>query len=409
MQNEPSNLDVFIKEMHTWSVQGKKPALASGELRYLLDCRRKRLETRGLVMEETLEHRPEDITGQVDRGGDPISAEIQYQEGLRHVVFRKAGKIIRKIKEPVVFYATLLNRKDYREKEITCPNCGHTAMASEMRDGCPYCGTVFEMEDVWPVFSSYYYVPGIVDRSTMMPNIKRVLRRVFTGTFLILSAVLYFYTNAEYPFWARLPLSLLGGALGGGVMAFTGYYLMGLVLLGKAFRAAGRALTMVGGIRTDKKMEEKMRPYEPDFSYPYFEGRLISLLRAIAFSDRRDQLSLYEGDEDLSFLDTIVDMQYRGASKLQDFAVEDGVFHVRIKAYMDVLRYENRMRRRDESYEVCLEKDVEADDPGFSVQKVQCRSCGSSFDAMHRKTCPYCGKPYRLIHDDWMITSIRRR
>ncbi|MBQ1321696.1 MAG: hypothetical protein IIY53_08675, partial [Solobacterium sp.] len=125
--------------MHAWSVQGKKPALASGELRYLLDCRRKRLETRGLVMEETLEHRPEELTGQVDRGGDPISAEVQYREGMRNVVFRRAGKVIKKIKEPVFFYATLLNRKDYREKEISCPNCGHTAMASEMRDGCPYC------------------------------------------------------------------------------------------------------------------------------------------------------------------------------------------------------------------------------------------------------------------------------
>ena len=102
-------------------------------------------------------------------------------------------------------------------------------------------------------------------------------------------------------------------------------------------------------------------------------------------------------------------MQYRGALELRDFRVEDGAFKVQLRAFMDDLRYEGRVRRRTESFLVTVEKDIAAGgDPGFSLHKVHCRGCGASFDALHRKDCPYCGNPYRLLHDDWMITSIEQ-
>lgn len=168
-------------------------------------------------------------------------------------------------------------------------------------------------------------------------------------------------------------------------------------------------MPLLKGIKTKNKLEEIMKEYESDFSFSYFEGRLISLLRAIAFTNERKDLSIYEGDEDLSFFDHLIDMQYRGSLQLLSSKVHDGIIHLKLKVFMDDLHYNKRVKRKDESFIVSVEKDIDANtDPGFSLCDVSCKNCGASFDALHRKTCLYCHTPYKLIHDDWMITSIKR-
>ncbi len=401
-------LNTFTDEMHLWSQNGPLPALASREMRYVLTCQAERLKALGLTMEESLEHTEGEITGEKAGKGETIDAATMYREGVRLVTFRQNGKILRRIRKPVTFYATMLNKRGYQDFSCTCPNCGHTDMASRMREKCAYCGTVFEIEDAWPVFSSYYFVPGVVERANLGSNLKRVLLRIFLASAVIL-AVLCLILNRDQEAAERIFGAVFGGLAAGGAITFFCYMFYSFFLLGKMFREAGRSMPLLKGMRTEKKLEERMRQYEPDFSYPYFEGRLISLLRAVAYSSRRETLSIYEGSQNLSFLDTLVDMQYRGVLQLLNFQVTDGVIRVRLRAFMDDLRYGRRIRRKDENFIVTMERDVEAgDDPGFQLHQVKCRSCAGSFDAYHRKTCPYCGSAYRLSQDDWMITSIER-
>ena len=56
-----------------------------------------------------------------------------------------------------------------------------------------------------------------------------------------------------------------------------------------------------------------LKRYIPDLSYEFFEEKVISLLRGIVFSDDRKRLTIYDGAEDLSFMDNIVDVEYCGA------------------------------------------------------------------------------------------------
>ena len=399
-------LNRFLDELHDWSLTGAKPKLASREMGYVLDCQEKRLRDFGLTMEQTIDHTEGEISGALARKGARVEARTLYREAVRHLSVRHGDKVVFSEKEPITVYATMLDKPGHHDSTVTCPNCGHEAPASQMREGCPYCGTVFEMEEAWPVFSSSYRVPAIVERSTLMSRIQSTLLKVFIIAAVVM-ALVFWLANADYDPLPRVLVALFGGALSGGMIAFLGYLLYSFTLLGKVFKEAGKSLPLLKGLRTGTKLEAAMRPYEPDFSYAYFEGRLISLLRAIAFTDDRRNLSLYEGSQDLSFLDTLVDMQYRGALELQDFRVEDGVFHVRLRAFMDDLRFEGRLRRKTESFLVTLEKDVAAgDDPEFSLHAVRCRGCGASFDALHHRDCPYCGNPYELVHDDWMITGI---
>ncbi len=54
-------LNAFTDELHDWSVGGKKPLLASKELRYVLDRQRERLDSKGILIEEKVDHTGDEI------------------------------------------------------------------------------------------------------------------------------------------------------------------------------------------------------------------------------------------------------------------------------------------------------------------------------------------------------------
>ena len=400
-------LESFIEQYHKWTLDYTYPFITSTELNYYLSQKKKRLENKGLRIEEDYEHVKGEITGNLERKSDPFSVHILYREARHILKYFRDDKVIASFKEPVVLYASLLDKVGYEDHLIKCDNCGQEAMASVMRNGCPYCGTRFEMEDVYPCFTSFYSVPGLVEREKLKEDIKKYLLIAGIGSALIVF-VLSFISYKEFGILGRILISLFSAVFGGGMFMVSMYMLMSITLLIRAFWEAGRSLPLLGGINTDKKLKEKMKKYDPDFSYAYFEGRLISLFRSIAFSDSRKDLSIYTGDSDLSFLDDVLDLSYRGVSKLQNFAVEEGRIKIDMKIFMHNTYADNKLKRKDENFTVTIEKDGKPDDLNFNITKVHCPNCGSSFDAMHKKKCPYCGSEYKLVHDDWVISNITR-
>lgn len=402
------SLDRFTDELFEWSKKGILPTSASGELRYVLDCQKKRLKKFGMEMEQEIAHTEDEIRGDLSKQGTAINADTLYREAIRRTRFLKDGKKIYERKDPITFYATRLERPGSSDRICICPNCGNSAPASVMRSGCPKCGTVFEIEDVIPVFSSYYSVPAIVERSRLIPSLKKAMILIFVCASLLMT-VLFWIAEKDLPVILHILVSLFYGVFIGGVITFVSYLAYSLFLVLKVFKEAGRSLPLLKGLKTSGKLEEAMKTYEPDFSYPYFEGRLISLFRAIAFSEEREKLSIYEGDQDLSFLDPLVDIQYRGASQLLRFCEEDDILKVKLKIFMNDLYYDGRIRSKDENYIISMERDIDTGRrPGFDLTKVQCHSCGASFDALHQKNCPFCGTRYHLRYDDWMITSVKK-
>ena len=43
----------------------------------------------------------------------------------------------------------------------------------------------------------------------------------------------------------------------------------------------------------------------------------------------------------------------------------------------------------------------------FSITKIQCPSCGGSFNAFKTISCPYCGNEYKQENTDWVIYDIQ--
>lgn len=400
-------LDCFIESYHQWTLSGKSPVLASAELNYYLKQKKKRLEKKRLQLEEDYEHVNGEIRGDQKKEGHPYYVRILYREARHILNYHQDGKLLKSFKEPVVFYGSLLDKEGYEDHLLSCPNCGHETMASLLKEGCPYCGTHFEMDDVYPCFTSFYSVPMIVERDRLMKVLKRNVLIGGGGSAIVLF-VLSIITDTEMVWWFRIIKALFLSALMGGMCAVMVYMTMSMFLLIRVFMEAGRSLPLLGGISTGKKLTVRMKGYDPDFSYPYFEGRLIALFRSIAFSEAREKLSIYTGHEDLSFLDDAVDLSYRGASKLKSFKEEDGRLKITMKIYMHNTYMKEKITRKDEDLLVTMERKAGHEDPGFRAYKVQCPNCGGSFDAMHQKKCPHCSSEYELVNEDWVISSITK-
>ncbi|MBQ5961344.1 MAG: hypothetical protein IJL53_11915 [Firmicutes bacterium] len=401
-----NQLDQFTDELHEWSVSGKEPSCASRDLRYYLDLQEKRLKSAGISREEEFTHVKEEVSGCADRTENGYSSKILYREAVQHIIYQKNGKQIRKIRRPVNLYVTFVDKEGHEDRQYTCPNCGHTMTALQARDGCPYCGTFFETDDVYPCVSSYYTVPGIVERAGLIDKIKKEMRIAGVSCGVILAVTTFFAWNDMHIVWRILSALFMGGFYGG-VFAFIWYMLRSLILMIKVFKEAGRAMPLLKTISSRKKMLHFMQTYDPDFSYEAFEGRILSLLRTIVLSDDRDTLSIWEGRRDLSDFNNVADMQYRGAVYIKKYTKKDRYLVVEGTAYLTDTYVRSSVRERDEKIRFVLVREAEGrSDPGFSIHKVQCAKCGGSFDAMHRRNCPYCGSPYDLKKKDWIIKDM---
>ena len=402
-------LDDFLEGYHTWSVEGKGLAHASRELRYCLNRQRKRLAVKHVEIEDSYEHVKEEIRGSQSHGGFPYSSKVLYRESMRNLTIRRDGKTVKHAKRPVTFYGTLLEKRGYEDEPCTCPNCGHRSMVSEVQEGCPYCGTRFETEDVYPCFTSFYTVNGITERAGLMDRLKKRMLIGGLAVGIIMFLVYFFFVEQDYNLLGRTLISLFSGAMMGAMAALIVYLVCGIVLLGKVFGEAGKALPLLSGLGTRRKLEAQMKLLDPGFSFEYFEGRIISLFRTLAFSDDRQALSIYAGNGDLSFLDDLVDIQYRGALQLLDVREAGGMTEVTVKAFMTNIHAGEHVRERNENYILRVVRETGAQtDFGFSWMAIECPGCGGSFDALHLKACPYCNRPYNPAHNDWVITEVRK-
>lgn len=152
-----------------------------------------------------------------------------------------------------------------------------------------------------------------------------------------------------------------------------------------------------------------MKKYDPAFSFEYFMGRVQSLLKVLVFSEDMNHCAVYDGETCSEDFKNIVDTQFAGAIGLERFEVKDQYCYVDLKVYMqDIYLKNNDIRKKAKVYKVGLCKNIsKPTDYGFSIKKVNCQSCGASFDATKEKYCPYCNSEYHLKDEDWVITYIR--
>lgn len=404
--------DAFLRQ----TGRDEIPDRITRDLRFCLDEQQKRLKEKGITLHDEFAFIDEAVTGAAEvsqkNNQTPFRGISAYRETVRIRDIYSAGKRIMHRREPVTFYACIVDKQGGGDVPVNCPNCGHASMASRLQEGCPYCGTHFAMSELYPRISSCYCVNNIVERTGLDERLKKVFLRIAAVFFVIFMIIVSVQNirSGDYPIWAAELFAVLESCLLTAMMTFTAYMAYGFFLIGKVFHQFGSVLPMVTGLSSPGKLKTFMEKYDPQFFVRIFEGKMVSLLEAVLYSENRENLSIYEGNDDFSSFEGLVDLDYRGVFRLRDCRVKGERISVLLEVFTENCYEKGIVKRRNERILVRMERRTDAvTDPGFSIHAVRCGGCGGSFDAMHVRNCPYCGREYHAAADDWVITEIRKK
>ena len=331
--------------------------------------------------------------------------------GIKKIV-KRGGKIRYKDDKKCVLYETITDviqgvRPD--NDPVCCPNCGSVSTVAGLQNGCPYCGTRFRMDELFPKITSYYFLEdaGLTKKEFLKGYL------ISYAISMIAMYVLCCFIKADvFLPWnlvkntPQLIGILIGLPLGNVIIAYILYaYFLFLRLIVGAISNAGK----MGTAGSRSRFETRMKRISPEFSYEYFTSKVLSLIKTAIFSDDEQELMFYAGKALDPKMKDIIDLNYGGALGCKNFIDEGNYVTVVTKAYFDVLyAKEDKIYSKSQVFSATLRR--RTDIPvnfNFSITRIACPSCGASFDATKIKTCPYCGNKCDITDDDWVLVDLR--
>ena len=129
----------------------------------------------------------------------------------------------------------------------------------------------------------------------------------------------------------------------------------------------------------------------------------------ILYAEHPRELPCYTGGALDGRIRNIIESSYTGAVALKKFKVAGDECQVAVNVYMDDIYEESgRIRTRRDTFRISLHKNISNPiNMHLSIKKIQCKTCGSSFDATKQKCCPSCGSSYDLAMEDWVVTDVK--
>ena len=425
--------DTFLNGLNDFYAKDIMPSRISINMRRALTEHKKRLVSKGVSYSERYIDNAEVHGGEsrFERPGFITTNSYKHCNAVTEMNDGKTGIKCDDASDDVVYLHVMDRNKADRtvadeELPIICPNCGHHGQSKIFVDGCPMCGTKFAIDDIYPCVNSYYSMPWPMPATDGTEKGIDKARKIGLITGLVLLAVNIFFAfiaslaavSSGEPFirsfivgsMASIFFAALGGWIAFLICTFAGLGVMTAKSVAGLAKMAANTLDMTGAINSKNNAEAAVRPYDPAFSFEIFEGKVLSAVRTVAYSDNRSDCSAYNGNDDLSFMDDLVDIRYRGATKFDKAVVTGDFLHVLVTLYLDNIYYrDGKFFRSRENFSIDLVRRKDVQTPSdFTIYSVNCRSCGGSFDAVLSRKCPFCGASFDLAGLDWTMVRITR-
>ncbi|MBO4409037.1 MAG: hypothetical protein J5786_07180 [Clostridiales bacterium] len=440
--DEKKIFDRFAKEYDIWAESGKLPETADRDLGFVLDLQQERLKKIGVKMICDLE--PQKINDQMEgtaaRGN--FIAYRNYRTVKKTLRFENAeGKKLFKEAFGEKLCETIMDTTDSKavfEKAYICPGCGAETQVKNLLEGCSSCGARYEITELFPKVTDYFFMQNAALEKDKKRD--KGIIKTFGTVFAIAAAVIAL--NYVDP----VSIMRLGGMTPEGIAIIGGadvhsadflqteiasYYISTMIvtalfsslfgyifgtfiggLINKVINNAGRSTrNMIAPTAFIAKgeVEKAMAELDPKFNYELFESKVVSLIKMTAFADDPSGLAVFWSKnpvpKDFKYM---VNIDYDGQMVYLGKGENDNLISIQLLVYiLSFFEVKGKVFTRPDRVVVTVTKRKDAlSNPAFSMHRVTCENCGSSFNAVRQKNCEYCGAPYDLKNKDWVITEI---
>lgn len=393
----------FAKQLSNWSRTGKEPELADWDTRAYLDLQEKRLTSKGLKR-----HFDFAATTKVYKVGDfalglllnGYNKRVNYAVGHKKVEYFKGKKSVGKMKKEVPFYQMIrqpdTKNDDWKQDTYVCPNCGNIEKIAKFEtEGCQYCGTNFIVSELYPKVTNFYSIDSGAERKISFGRIIAI--GIVSFILAILAGGVYFKTQE-----LQFSIYILFGFL------WAIFWAIGLFFSPVIYEIQESSRVTRGSAGAKRKISSKLKKYDETFSYDYFEGKALSLLRMIVFAENPNECIQYRGNDLNPKFQDIVDMDYCGAFGVEKIQEVDDYVEVTLKVFMKNTYFTGKKcKKKNDDMFIRMRHNIKwRVQPEFSIVKVACHSCGGSFDATKHRNCPFCQNEYDTGIDDWIVMDI---
>ncbi|MGN0279255.1 MAG: hypothetical protein ACI4C4_07860 [Lachnospiraceae bacterium] len=389
-------------KMQSFARAGITPDIAGADLSYALTLQYARWKEKGL--ESTMEIVPLEEqmpTKKVYWNDEKYSYERRVSIGKKTQKYFKDGACISTRESVVGINAivtdTIVESSVVENDFYCCPSCGAVSRIKELMAGCPYCQTRFLMPDLFPKVTNFYFYE---DDSAQPSFLKWAA--IIGGAITFLLEIILGIIRHDISTVLIAPLVIPLGAFGGILCSAFPY-------LGYAIYKASQGIGKISGSKkAERKIEKKMKALDRTFSYKLFEGQLISFLKMTLFTDDPKNLVCFEGTYIPEEYRNLIDMSYHGTVAIKNIETTGDVVKLNMSVFLrNTYCVNNNIKVKDEEIKLQVAKNVSTPTyAGLSIKKIECKTCGGSFDGSHQRRCPFCQNIYNMKEENWVITKI---
>lgn len=406
----------FALDLGSFTRTGKYPFDAGQDVKHGLELQFERLKSRNLKMQYNVTPRGLLADGKGCRRqwkDSRYTTRMEFRTcHLARTIYRDNKKVYEK-NQNSTFYQFITDARDSKsvaDELYSCPNCGAISKISVLQSGCPFCGTYFAMNELFPKVTNYYFLQ---DDSLTDKEFKHTMRRVLLPCIVLcvlVYATFFYQTSENKEAVFRLIYAIFSGLFAGTIVGTVcGYFLYAFIQFGLLFVRAGKSMPMIlNSAGSGGRFTAFMSRYSPEFSFEYFSDKVVSMLKMLIYSPNPSDLPYYTGAPLGDRFLNVIESSYAGAVALKRYGLQGDYCFVTVDVYLENLYDDgSRIVTKKDKVRAELCRNVRRPiDINFSIERIQCKSCGASFNAAKMRNCPHCGTRYEMGDDDWMITKI---
>lgn len=316
------------------------------------------IKTKYIVGNKVLERNTDNsVNDEINNG---IRSEKYYyvNNSLKHT---------EKIFDSRIEYTYMTNNQE--EQECTCPNCGMHSKLKDFLDGCPYCGTYYNMDYTDKELGSKHHY-DLVLRNNTYRIITYVVDIIIS---LILSFVFIKTTSRTFNSYDIAKIFIYGFILS--LILYYFFYILD-------------AYVILGPIRSYKERQNKKQ---------------IEFWNRTKIDKKKFFNNLnYEISNKYYKQDNIIDYDIIDFDEFNEF-MQDEHLCVKVKANVRIVYYENGNIKSKYVDDVYVMKKIA--DETYELKEgsniIKCHNCGASIDVTKGK-CEYCDSEIKY-YQEWIM------